>query len=310
MARKYMTVNGEEGADKLDGLSDSQRKQFLRIGQLCRGPGSASSQAALSAMQDGDCGLTDEEADELRTNVAQTVDDPDQFVEDVRNLDPSTERQLYRAIIDADTETVEDIVWLTKNIDAERLSDLSQEDIDLAKHAVRVRKVVNSDIPVNRDGDVAEILAFRNVVREMVRNGRGPFKKSEEYTIYNGMTIENERGQTVTELDHVVLNSDDNVVAIFETKKGVDKAGTARSELNQALRDIRYSDSINVDRTEKDVTIDDFGSDLARYRVGPKDGTKDSELPDYKYGYQKTFDVKRDRIAEILRTIESLEEDA
>lgn len=121
-------------------------------------------------------------------------------------------------------------------------------------------------------GDVTEIIAEETVLKSR-------YAPSSGYSFIPNVKLLGENGNTLAEIDHVVMRND-VVVAIGQTKTGRTAAKTARSQLD---RDLEVIDSDAFFSTSEGLlTPAQFRSVTKEtFTVGPNDGTGYDHIVDY-----------------------------
>jgi len=159
------------------------------------------------------------------------------------------------------------------NVPMARIFEVGKVDgIHLARHAEALEIVRGSSRTVEKEGDVAEIIAEKTVLKTLY--------PGTAYIFISDVRLRNAYNMALGEIDTVILR-ENNVVAIVQTKMGRNAAGQAKDQLSRDLDviDDRYR-FISTDKP--DLTPAQFRVfELDTLTIGPKDGSEFNHAIEY-----------------------------
>ncbi|WP_247731367.1 hypothetical protein [Halovivax limisalsi] len=147
---------------------------------------------------------------------------------------------------------------LDRGLESSRISTLADMVIDISRHQQGVALVMDESnkVPSSSVGDIGEILAVeKGIVQKFAKSGDVIYPTPE--SVGKGVTIKVDGGSV--EFDHLIVNSENQVVGIAE--EGVGRQDPATSKLEQirtSLADIESSSSISLVDGQKGVNLDDL----------------------------------------------------
>ncbi len=159
------------------------------------------------------------------------------------------------------------------NVPMVRILEVGKIDgIHLARHAEALEIVRESSRAVEKEGDVAEIIAERTVLIMLYPGST--------YTFISDVRLRNAYNMALGEIDTVILR-ENNVAAIVQTKMGRNAASQAKDQISRNLDiiDDRYR-FISTDKP--DLTPAQFRVlELDTVTIGPKDGSGFNQIIEY-----------------------------
>jgi hypothetical protein len=159
------------------------------------------------------------------------------------------------------------------NVPMARIFEVGKVDgIHLARHAEALEIVRGSSRVIDKEGDVAEIVAEETVLKTLYPDSVYPF--------HSDVKLKNANNMVLGEIDTVIVR-ENNVVAIVQTKTGRNAADQAKNQLSRNI-DI-------IDDQYRFISTNIQGLTPAKFRVveldtiavGPKDGIGFDHIIEY-----------------------------
>ena len=204
--------------------------------------------------------LSDDEIDKRIDEITEKLNDD--------ALSPRAKEQAINAMEDAGA----DGFWFVRKVPASRINKLVENDIDLKKHADGLGVIRRSKKSVgDNKGDVGEIIAQKQIKERF---------DSEEFEVIpsgsrKGIYVYFD-DDTNKEFDHMVLDSDGDIIKVYETKIGAGDAKDAEGALRFWTAKMRPESDTQIEKISPEkisgaeVKVDPFFDDSDLISVGPK----------------------------------------